>query len=165
MAARATPKRLSAKRVAEYFIWKSAAERRPLTNKKLQKLLYYSQAWSLVLRNKRLFPERIEAWVHGPAIRSVYSDFKKFGFDPITDSVSADEVAKIPTEVKTFLDQVWAAYGKYDAAYLEHMTHLEQPWQKAREGIEAHVGSDIEITTDSMKEFYSARLEAARRKK
>ena len=33
----------------------------PMTAMKLQKLLYYSQAWSLVWDEKPLFPERIEA--------------------------------------------------------------------------------------------------------
>lgn len=33
----------------------------PLTAMKLQKLVYYSQAWQLVWEDKALFPERIEA--------------------------------------------------------------------------------------------------------
>ena len=37
-------------------------EKDPLTNLRLQKLLYYAQAWSLVLRESELFPEEIEAW-------------------------------------------------------------------------------------------------------
>ena len=36
-----------------------------LTNLKLQKLLYYAQAWYLVLLNKPLFAEDFQAWAHG----------------------------------------------------------------------------------------------------
>lgn len=33
-----------------------------MTTMKLEKLCYYSQAWSLVWDERRLFPERFEAW-------------------------------------------------------------------------------------------------------
>ena len=65
-------KKTSALTVADYFLYKANKEKKPITNKKLQKLVYYAQAWSLVLNNKKLFSEPIEAWVHGPAVRSLY---------------------------------------------------------------------------------------------
>ncbi len=74
--------KLSGQNIAEYFLWKASNESRPVTNKKLQKLLYYAQAWSLVLRDKKLFDDKIEAWIHGPAIRKVYLGYKEFGFNP-----------------------------------------------------------------------------------
>ena len=39
-----------------------------LTNLKLQKLMYYSQAWHLALRDIPLFNEDFQAWVHGPVL-------------------------------------------------------------------------------------------------
>ena len=39
---------------------------------KLQKLVYYSQAWHLVWEDKPLFPERIEAWFAGPVVPELY---------------------------------------------------------------------------------------------
>lgn len=63
-------KNTKAMEVGKYFIYLANKENKALTNKKLQKLVYYSQAWSLVLNdNKKLFKEPIEAWVHGPAVR------------------------------------------------------------------------------------------------
>src|SRR5258708_40323860 len=47
-------------------------EKDPLTNLRLQKLLYYAQAWSLVLRESELFPEEIQAWRWGPVVPAVY---------------------------------------------------------------------------------------------
>ena len=149
---------LGVQHVAEYFLWKGQSEKKPVTNKKLQKLLYYSQAWSLVLRDKKLFDEKIEAWVHGPAVREVYLEYKNFGFDPISKNIKGEDIEKIPSEVKSLLDQIWSIYGKYDAAYLEHLTHSEEPWQKAREGLESHIGSANEISLESMKTYYSSKL-------
>lgn len=51
--------RLSAIQVAEYFIHCSNKAGIPITNKKLQKLVYYAQAWSLVLNDTKLFSEKI----------------------------------------------------------------------------------------------------------
>lgn len=43
-----------------------------MTAMKLQKLVYYSQAWSLVWDEAPLFNERIEAWANGPVVRELY---------------------------------------------------------------------------------------------
>ncbi|MDO8571600.1 MAG: DUF4065 domain-containing protein [bacterium] len=150
--------------IVEYFLWKAKSLGKPLTNKKLQKLLYYAQAWSLVLRKQKLFEDKIEAWVHGPAVRSVYLKYKRFGFAPIKKEVDQSTLKKIPATVVGFLDQVWKVYGKYDAGYLEYLTHSEEPWQKAREGIEAHVGSENEIPLQLMHDYYSSKLKASREK-
>ena len=39
---------------------------------KLQKLVYYSQAWSLVWDDRPIFRDRIYAWANGPVIRNLY---------------------------------------------------------------------------------------------
>ena len=44
--------------VAAYILKKQG----PMTAMKLQKLVYYCQAWSLVWQSKPLFPNDIEAW-------------------------------------------------------------------------------------------------------
>lgn len=150
---------LSASNIADYFIRKGTAEGRPLTNKKLQKLLYYAQAWSLAIRNEQLFPDKIEAWVHGPAIKEIYLAYRSFGSEPIKKEVSAEMVKDISSDVKKLLDEIWTVYGKFDGNYLEQLTHSELPWQKAREGIEAHVASENEISPESMREYYKDVLE------
>ena len=42
--------------VAKYILQKQG----PMTSMKLQKLVYYSQAWALVWDDERIFPEKIE---------------------------------------------------------------------------------------------------------
>ena len=151
---------LTALAVADYFVWISNKEGKPVTNKKLQKLIYYAQAWSLALRNKKIFDDKIEAWVHGPAVRSVYVQYKKFGFSPINEAPAEKNLEKIPQDIKKFLKDVWTVYGKFDAEYLELLSHSEAPWQKARENIEPNIGSENEISSEDMRVFYTAKLQA-----
>ncbi len=149
---------LSASQVAEYFLFKAQESKKPVTNKKLQKLLYYAQAWSLATRNERLFEDKIEAWVHGPAIKSIYLSFKEYGATPITKQAETLQVQAISPEIQGFLDQIWTIYGKFDGGYLEQLTHSESPWIDARQGLEANQSSEIEITPEAMQTYYSARL-------
>lgn len=154
---------LRASDIGRYFVYLSNQEGKPITNKKLQKLVYYAQAWSLVLRKRKLFKERIEAWVHGPAIRSLYFEYKKFGAEPITETISATSLKNISGTAKELLDEVWALYGKRDAGYLEMLTHSEKPWQEAREGLPASESSEKEISLKTMKAFYSEKLADAQK--
>ncbi|MGW0920666.1 Panacea domain-containing protein [Streptomyces sp. NPDC002755] len=43
-----------------------------MTAMKLQKLVYYCQAWHLVWEGRALFPEAIRAWASGPVCPAVY---------------------------------------------------------------------------------------------
>jgi len=150
---------------ALYFIKKANENKEAITNKKLQKLLYYIQAWYLVFYDKPLFKDRIEAWVHGPAIRSVYQHFKLHGYQPIEIEVSEETFEnKIDKDKKELLDEVWNVYGKHDAFYLERLAHNEEPWIKARNGIEIYEASDAEISLESMKNYYNKLLEDAKNK-
>ena len=58
----------SAHDVAAFILKESG----PMTAMKLQKLVYYCQAWSLVWDEKPLFKEKIEAWANGPVVRALY---------------------------------------------------------------------------------------------
>jgi len=150
----------SAKLIANYFIWKAQRDKDkgPLTNKKLQKLLFYSQAWNLVFNKKKLFSEDIEAWVHGPTVPIVYVEYKDFGSRPISKDIDTSEFDKINKIEKKLLDEIWDVYGKYDGDYLEELTHNEEPWQKARKGLEIDESSNNTIDEDVMGEYYTQRL-------
>lgn len=145
--------------VADYLLLKAQESGKSLTNKKLQKLLYYTQAWSVTLKNEPMFSDAIEAWIHGPAIRSVYSDYKEFGFSPIVKKLNKNKILAAIGPRAAFIDLVWNVYAKRDSAYLEQLTHSEDPWMHAREGLETNEGSSREITLDSMKVFYSQKLD------
>ena len=73
----------TAMRVAEYIITKSYENRTPVSNLKLQKLLYFVQGQAIKVYGERAFTESIEAWDYGPVVRSVYLKFRIFGAGPI----------------------------------------------------------------------------------
>jgi len=150
----------SASLIAKYFIWKAGKEGKKVSNKKLQKLLYYAQAWNLVFNDKPLFKEDIEAWIHGPAVWSVYQEYKDLGFKDIDEKVEESDVKDI--KEKELLDTVWSIYGKFDAQYLETLSHNEKPWQVARESVGSNISSRNAISLDLMKEYYTSVLAKAK---
>ena len=139
-------------KVADYFLCLATENKKPISNKKLQKLVYYAQAWNLVFTGNMLFKDPIEAWLHGPAVRNLWHTYKDYGYQPIQVSPTKP---KLDDDKNLLLDEIWRVYGKHDADYLEALTHSEKPWQQAREGLEANQLSSIEIDTDVMKVYYS----------
>lgn len=115
--------------VADYFIWLANDTGSFISNLKLQKLVYYAQAWYLAIHDKPLFDEDFEAWIHGPVIPELYKEYCGFKWKPILKEV---EEPKFTEEVKQFLDEVTDVYFGLDAYELEQMTHLEAPWIEAR---------------------------------
>ncbi|MDP1722949.1 MAG: DUF4065 domain-containing protein [Candidatus Gottesmanbacteria bacterium] len=144
----------SASLVAKFFIWKASTEGKTITNKKLQKLLYYAQAWYLALKDRPLFKEDIQAWVHGPAIPSIYDQYRKFGYENINVIIDPKEIASLKTD--DLLNEVWKVYGKFEAEYLETLTHNEEPWQLAREGLSAGDASTNIISKKEMKKYFKS---------
>lgn len=145
--------------VADYFIHKNNLEKKGLTNKKLQKLLYYTQAWNLALNNKKMFDDNFEAWIHGPAIPRVYGQFKNFGFRDIETKIDETEFSNLSKDDKKLLEAVWDVYGKYDADYLELLTHSEEPWQEARKNSHEYEASSEIISPSKMKEYYGRQIQ------
>ena len=59
--------------VARYILERQGEN---LSTMKLQKLVYYAQAWSLVWDEKPLFSSRFEAWANGPVCRELYNQHR-----------------------------------------------------------------------------------------
>jgi len=123
-----------------------------ITHLKLQKLLYYAQAWSLSIKGKRLFNEKICAWAHGPVIKEVYDEYKQFAYNQLEKS-TIDE-SNYSIDEMDILDLVWTVYGKYDAKYLEALMHAEHPWNDARKGYSSGEICQIEITLENIEAYY-----------
>lgn len=132
-----------------------------MTHKKLQKLCYYVQAWSLAVRGVRMMDCEFEAWVHGPVCRELYNYFK-FGLD--VDKVNALKTIEIAgTDAAEFTDIVLRMYGKYTGSDLEVMTHAELPWKEARRGLHYWELSSNVISEDLMATYYLNELKEATR--
>jgi uncharacterized phage-associated protein len=105
-----------------------------ISNLKLQKLAYFAQGFGLVLNGAPLFPERIEAWEHGPVVPELYHSYKECGGGalPIPEGFDAD--AHLTKEEQSVLDEVWNVYGQFSAWKLRNMTHEEGPWVNTAKG-------------------------------
>lgn len=99
-----------------------------VTTKKLQKLVYYAQAWHLVFVGEPLFPNQLEAWEHGPVTRDLY---KKHRSLYSVDRWDGDAEALTEAERKS-IEFVLDKYGSFTAEALSRMTHMEVPWLVAR---------------------------------
>lgn len=135
--------------VAAYILTKTG----PLSAMKLQKLCYYSQAWSLVWDEQPLFDERIEAWANGPVVRALYAQHR--GQFTIHNWPSGDP-AQLSADQKATIDAVIDAYAKFTAQQLSDLTHSERPWIDARDGVPPTERSEAEITPESMQSFYAS---------
>ncbi|QPM68209.1 Panacea domain-containing protein [Atribacter laminatus] len=125
----------------------------PITAMKLQKLVYYCQAWSLVWDDTPLFEERIEAWSNGPVVPALF-EFHKGQY--IVDSIPNGDPEKLNKNQKETVEAVLVYYGKKSSRWLSDLTHMEDPWKNTRAGISNDERSNREITLESMAEYYSS---------
>lgn len=150
--------------VCDYVISSVIEAGESLNNLKLQKLLYYVQAWHLVFENSPLIDEKFEAWVHGPVSREVFSRFaseKSLYSDVLIGDVRPDFTpASLTDSQREHIDRVLSVYAKFSGSQLEEMTHREDPWVKARNGCEPWERCSVPIDENLMKEYYSLRLKA-----
>src|SRR5258706_1845214 len=145
----------SATEIAKYFLLKDKNDHAvALTNLKLQKILYYAQGWYLANFGKPLFEDPIEAWKFGPAIRSIYQQYKDFGNRPLTEEVTDDDVSHIDSDTKAFLDKIWDAYKGFSGTELVFVTHNAKPWREARRDLGNHDNSDNEISKDALESYF-----------
>jgi uncharacterized phage-associated protein len=129
----------------------------PVTTMKLQKLVYYSQAWHLVFQAEPLFPDVIEAWPQGPVTRVLYEQHR--GRRRVEDWLSGDRGRLTAAESAT-VEWVLGKYGHFSAESLSQMTHMEAPWRIARGLLEPDERSSEPIGQQEMQHYY-ARQRAA----
>ena len=124
----------------------------PMTAMKLQKLVYYCQAWHLVWDEAPLFDEDFEAWANGPVSPKLYSVHRgQFIVSPETfpEGHPLDE-AEIGT-----IEAVMKFYGDKSAQWLSDLTHAEDPWVEARGETPSGERCSAIISKSSMHEYYS----------
>jgi uncharacterized phage-associated protein len=148
----------------DYVIGAFADEHGSLNVLKLQKLLYYVQAWHLAKHDKPLFESKFQAWVHGPVSRDVYNRFKDSHslYSPVTAHFIRSEFSRaaIDGHAKAHMDEILEAYGQFTGTQLEDMTHDEQPWVEARGDRKDYERCETEISEQTMGRFYKSLLAA-----
>lgn len=136
--------------IANFFIdITRSKEEGYITDLKVNKLLYFAQAWSLVRLGRPLFDESIEAWPLGPVVPNVYNAFKKYKSNNITKVHGTYSPDIFSDEELQLLIDIQREYGKYAASTLVDMTHKKgSPWEQVYDGSK-HV-----ISNDSIKEYF-----------
>lgn len=138
--------------VAQYILEKEGE----MTAMKLQKLVYYSQAWSLVWDGETLFDSKIEAWSNGPIVPALYQAHrKKFKVSTSTFS-NRGESSNLSDTQKETVDAVLSTYALKSPRWLSELTHHEQPWINARKGLNRGDRGNQEISLESMAEYYDS---------
>lgn len=129
---------------------------------KLQKLLYYVQAWMLAIHNRRCFSGEFQAWVHGPVNREIYNRFKdtKSMYSRVrTTDVRPDfKLETLPPWAVAHINEVLEVYGDLSDDQLEEMTHQEKPWIEARGDCSPRERCESEIDQHTMRDYYAARI-------
>lgn len=120
---------------------------------KLQKLVYYCQAWHLVWDDEELFSEPIEAWAGGPVVRTLYDKHRgKYA----VSSWAWGDVSQLSESQRETVSVVVDAYGKFTGRQLSALTHSERPWRDARRGLGPGERGNRVISLSEMADFYSA---------
>ncbi len=138
--------------VARYILEKQGE----MTAMKLQKLVYYSQAWSLVWDGEPLFPEKIRAWANGPVVPQLYIEHRglfRVNSNVFADHGDSDELIEIQKET---VDAVLKVYGDKAPGWLSELAHAEAPWKDAREGLSMGERGNNEISLGAMDEYYGS---------
>jgi uncharacterized phage-associated protein len=144
--------------VADYLIALAHQRGESVNNLKLQKLLYYAQAWHLALRDEPLFREKFQAWIYGPAVPCVYRRFEPFGW---RDIPAPETAPPFTGETREFLDELAAEYMPLDEFTLEDLARREVPWLNARGGLPPEEPCSTEISEVEMRNSIRHVAEAA----
>ena len=143
------PPRIQVFDVAAYILERIGT----MTTMKLQKLVYYSQAWSLVWDEKPLFEEDIEAWANGPVIRELF-DYHRGMYE-----ISAMPIGNprlLNQEQQETVDAVLDYYGDKSAQWLIDLTHMEYPWKQSRKGLPPLERGSRVMSLDTIADYYSS---------
>lgn len=114
---------------------------------KLQKLVYYANAWALVWTGRPLVSDSFEAWRDGPVSRNLYV--------ATHHSPPPLEVKPLSHNQKRIVDAVLDSYGDMSKEQLVEQTHKEAPWREARTGLPAGAPSQRLLNTDTIARFYA----------
>ncbi len=133
----------------------------PMSHLKLQKLLFYCDAYCLAFFGEELISDKFEAWVHGPVCRRVYDQLKEksalytdmsYSEIPGVDEDAAFDA--LPMDVKDLLNDVLGNLTQWSGIELERATHREQPWIEARRGYGEADKCNVEISKETTRDFY-----------
>lgn len=100
--------------VAKFILSSSAPD--SVSSWKLQKLVYFCQAWSLVWDERQLFPKKIEAWADGPVCPELYTRHR--GRFSLREEDIDGNVENLDNDARETIHSVLEHYGNKTGRYL-----------------------------------------------
>ena len=153
--------------IAFAFVNKAIEEGNPITQMKLQKILYFAQGVHLALNDKDhpLIKETFQAWKYGPVIPEIYREYKFYGSAPITDTtlitlfhgdIYEKMVEELDEKAKKTIEITWQNTKEIDGLKLSNWTHsVDSPWHKHyKEGV-----TDLPIPNEDIYDYFSKFME------
>lgn len=136
--------------VAHYILNKQGS----MTTMKLEKLVYYSQAWSLAWDGEPLFNDDFQAWANGPVCPTLF--YSHQGHYVVAENFYSTQgnIENLNDKQKETIDAVLDYYGNKDPQWLSDLTHKERPWKETRHGLAPGARCDRIISKDLMQDYY-----------
>lgn len=140
-------------KTAKYILEKMGT----MSTMKLQKLCYYSQAWTLAWDEVPLFNEDFEAWANGPVCRSLFDLHKGKFLISADDLPESSEAECLSDSERENINKVLEFYGDKEGHWLSELTHKERPWKEARQKANVLPGDSCNeiITKESIEDYYA----------
>ena len=111
--------------IAKYIISYCTDKQCPISNLKLQKMIYFSWIQFYKKEKKYLFNDEICAWQLGPVVPKVYYEFCSYAGIPISRNYSVDIATADRNTLNTIIDN----YLPKSASSLVNQTHQpNKPW-------------------------------------
>lgn len=143
--------------VANFFVELANIDNDEITNLRVNKLIYFAQAYSIVCTGKPLFDEPIEAWEFGPVVRDVYNTFKLCGPNQIVDTAGEFSFDKFNEQQIDLITDVIVQYGQFTTSKLVDLTHKQDgPWFKAYH--EDNCYNNHVISQDAIGQYFQNKL-------
>jgi uncharacterized phage-associated protein len=127
--------------IASQFVNRAIENGKPVTQMKLQKMLYIAQGLHLAYTGKPIINETIQAWKYGPVIPNIYDYYKNWGNFPIikptiigafSESAISTGLDVLCDSAENIIDITWDITKDIDAVKLSNWTHeINSPWHKS----------------------------------
>jgi uncharacterized phage-associated protein len=128
--------------VANAFLYRAKQAGRKFNHMQVQKLVFFTHAWSLTFDGQSVLSERPEAWQFGPLFSSLYHRLKDYGavtvdmlpeFQPETGRFIPLMPSRSDQRFWFYVDQVMDKYGKLTPRQLSALAHAPGgPWEETR---------------------------------
>ena len=133
--------------VADYIIERCNKKHKPISNLKLQKILYFVQAQFIVEYGTPCFDNVMQAWDHGTVVPNVYQKYRGYGNTniPCYGSKRFD----FEQDEQQILDITIDRASEYAASQLVEIARSQSPW------MDAYKKANRMITPESIRKFFT----------